>query len=54
VGELVFPREVSVVASMEQGLGETSYPRIGRKLLSRYRISIDFRNKWVYFERPAS
>lgn len=54
VGELVFPREVNVVASMEQGLGETSYPRIGRKLLARYRISIDFRNKWVYFERPAS
>ena len=53
-GELVFPPDVTVVASMEQGLGETSYPRIGRKLLARYRISIDFRNKWVYFERPAS
>ncbi len=54
VGELVFPREVNVVASMDQGMGETSYPRIGRKLLSRYRVSFDFRNKWVYFERPAS
>lgn len=53
IGDLVFPPDVKVVSSMDQGLGPTVYPRVGRRLLSRYKISFDFRNKLVYFERPA-
>ncbi len=54
IGDLVFPPEVQVVSSMDQGLGPIVYPRIGRQLLSRFKVSFDFRNKLVYFERPAS
>lgn len=54
IGDLVFPPDVKVVSSLDQGLGPTTYPRIGRRLLSRYKVSFDFRNKRVYFERPAS
>lgn len=53
IGDLVFPPDVNVVASMDQGMGVITYPRVGRKLLSRYKVSFDFRGKQVYFERPA-
>lgn len=53
LGDLVFPPGVNVVASMDQGLGTTTYPRIGRRLLSRFVVTFDFRGKLVYFERPA-
>lgn len=53
LGDLVFPADVPVVGSMDQGLGPINYPRIGRQLLSRYRVTLDFRNKRVLFERPA-
>ena len=53
LGDLVFPPGVNVVSSMDQGLGTTTYPRIGRLLLSRFVVTFDFRGKRVYFERPA-
>ena len=53
IGDLVFPPEVNVVSSMDQGLGPTVYPRIGRRLLSRFKVTFDFRNKQIYFERPV-
>lgn len=52
LGDLVFPPEVNVKPAREAGLGEIEYPRIGRGLLSRYRVTFDFRNKLVIFERP--
>ncbi|MBW7908279.1 MAG: hypothetical protein H3C50_05065 [Kiritimatiellae bacterium] len=52
-GDLVFPLDVRAVAAREIGLGEVEYPRIGRGLLSRYRVTLDFRNKTLYFERPT-
>lgn len=52
IGDLVFPPDVTVAASADQGLGEISYPRIGRRLLARYGVTFDFRGKSVYFERP--
>lgn len=54
LGDLVFPPGVNVVASMDQGLGTTTYPRIGRQLLSRFVVTFDFRGKVVYFERPLA
>lgn len=53
LGDLVFPPNVNVVSSLDQGLGPTTYPRIGRRLLGRYKVTFDFRGKVVYFERPA-
>jgi hypothetical protein len=53
LGDLVFPPGVNVVSSMDQGLGDTTYPRIGRRLLSRFVVTFDFRGKLVYFERPT-
>lgn len=52
-GDLVFPPDIKVETAREIGLGEIEYPRIGRQLLSRYRVTLDFRNKWIYFERPV-
>lgn len=54
VGDLVFPPDINVTAAREIGLGEIETPRIGRALLSRYNITFDFRNKVIYFERPAN
>ena len=54
VGDLVFPPDVKVVSSMDQGMGPINYPRVGRQLLARFKVSFDFRNKLVYFERPAA
>jgi hypothetical protein len=53
LGDLVFPPNVNVAASMDQGLGATIHPRVGRKLLGRYKVTFDFRGKMVYFERPS-
>lgn len=53
-GDLVFPPEVKTQSAREIGLGEIEYPRIGRELLRHYRVTFDFRNKQVYFERPQS
>lgn len=53
LGDLVFPPNVNVVSSLDQGLGPITYPRIGRRLLSRYKVTFDFRSKLVYFERPT-
>ncbi|HMP76934.1 MAG TPA: hypothetical protein PKE12_11635 [Kiritimatiellia bacterium] len=54
VGDLVFPRDIEVKTARELGLGDIDYPRIGRGLLTRYRVTLDFRNKQVIFERPAT
>lgn len=54
VGDLMFPPDIQVATAREIGLGEIEYPRIGRQLLSRYRVTFDFRNKWIYFERPGA
>lgn len=53
IGDLVFPPDVNVVSSMDQGLGPISYPRVGRRLLARYKVTLDFKGKMVYFERPV-
>ncbi len=54
VGDLVFPLDVPTRDAREIGLGEIELPRIGRELLSRYRVTLDFRNKQIYFELPSS
>ncbi|HMP74445.1 MAG TPA: hypothetical protein PKE55_14400 [Kiritimatiellia bacterium] len=51
LGNLVF-RNVSVVSSFDLGLGDDSPPRIGRSLLERYIVTLDFKNRRVLFERP--
>lgn len=53
IGDLVFPPEASVKNARDLGLGEIEYPRIGRGLLSRYKVTFDFRTRQVWFERPA-
>lgn len=52
IGDLVFPPEANVKNARDLGLGEIEYPRIGRGLLSRYKVTFDFRNRQVWFERP--
>jgi hypothetical protein len=53
-GDLIFPPNVSVQSARDLGLGDIDYPRIGRGLLSRYRVTFDFRNRFIYFERPVA
>lgn len=53
VGDLVFPPEAIVKSARDIGLGEIEYPRIGRGLLARYKVTFDFRSRAVWFERPA-
>ncbi len=53
LGDLVF-RQVPVASSDELGLGHSSYPRIGRHLLSRFKITIDNKRQLIFFERPHS
>ena len=53
VGDLVFPPDVNVASSLDQGLGPITYPRVGRRLLARYKVTLDYRGKAVYFERPT-
>lgn len=52
VGDIVF-RNVSVVDSKGQGLGLLKYPRIGRQLLSKFKVTFVPKKKLVHFERPA-
>jgi hypothetical protein len=51
MGDLVF-RNVTVVSSKDRSLGLLSHPRIGRQLLSRFKITFVPKKKVVYFERP--
>jgi hypothetical protein len=51
LGDLVF-RNVTVVSSRDQNLGLLAYPRIGRRLLSRFNITFAPKEKLVFFERP--
>ncbi len=54
IGDLVVPPEISVVSAREIGLGEIEYPRIGRGLMARYKITFDFRNRQIWVERPSA
>ncbi len=51
LGDLVF-RRVETVTSASQKLAESEIPRVGRRLLSRFVITIDNRNRLIHFERP--
>jgi hypothetical protein len=52
VGDLVF-RQVTVVSSRQQGLGLLKYPRIGRRLLCRFRVTVCPAQRKVFFEKPG-
>ena len=52
IGDLVF-RKVNVVSLSELDLGLPNYPRIGNKLLSRFKVTFAPKRRLVYFERPA-
>ena len=52
VGGLVF-RQVEVVSSQDCGLGLLKYPRIGRRLLCRYRVTFAPAQRKVHFEKPG-
>lgn len=51
IGDLVF-RKVEVVAAADYRLGMTDYPRIGRHLLSRFKVTFVPPRRVIYFERP--
>ncbi|MCX6996578.1 MAG: hypothetical protein NTV49_05720 [Kiritimatiellaeota bacterium] len=51
IGDLVF-RQVRAVSSRDQGLEPQKYPRLGRQLLARYKVTFDNLHSMVYFERP--
>ncbi len=53
LGDLSFSN-AAITPIKDLHLGLPQYPRIGRKLLSRYRITIDRSNRVVHFERPDS
>lgn len=53
VGDLVFPPNIRIDKALDVGLGEIEVPRIGRGLLSRYRVTFDFRGRKVWIERPS-
>lgn len=50
-GDLVF-RNVSVENCFELGLGLPDHPRIGRRLLAKFKVTFDFRKKLIHFEKP--
>jgi len=52
LGDLVF-LQVRVIGTRENGLEPQKYPRIGRRLLARYKVTFDNLRSLVYFERPA-
>ncbi len=52
-GDLVF-RQIHPIAGIEEGLGALACPRIGRQLLSRFKMTIANKQKMIYFERPDS
>lgn len=51
LGDLVL-RDQPATPGMDLGLGQITHPRIGRLALSRYKMTLDFRNRLVHFERP--
>jgi hypothetical protein len=51
LGDLVF-RQVKAESSYERGMGLAKYPRIGRQLLSRFKVTFDFKKKLIYVEKP--
>jgi hypothetical protein len=52
VGDLVF-RQVAAVSTPSQGLGLGKYPRIGRRLLCRFRVTFAPGQRKVFFEKPG-
>ena len=52
VGDLV-SRQVVATDSEDLGLGLIEYPRFGRKVMARFKITLDFKNKLIWIERPA-
>jgi hypothetical protein len=51
LGDLVL-RDQPAQNSMDLGMGPISQPRIGRLALSRFKMTLDFQNRLVHFERP--
>lgn len=51
LGDLVL-RDVAGVSGMDLALGQISQPRIGRRLLAKFKMTIDFRARLIHFERP--
>jgi hypothetical protein len=51
LGDVVFPR-VQAAAARDIALGLPDHPRVGMKLLSKYKVTIAPKAKRVYFERP--
>lgn len=51
VGDLVF-RDVPGVSGMDLALGQVAQPRIGRRLLAKFKMTLDFRGRAIHFERP--
>jgi hypothetical protein len=45
-------RRVQAENLYENGLGLLDNPRIGRKLLAKFKVTFDFRKKLVHFEKP--
>jgi hypothetical protein len=52
-GDLVF-RQVATENAFDLGLGLLEFPRLGRRLLQRFVVTVDFRQKLVFFERPPA
>lgn len=50
-GDLVF-RKVVTQNAFDLGLSLLDFPRLGRRLLQRFVVTIDYRQKLVHFERP--
>ncbi len=53
VGELYFPGNITVVTGMDQGMGPIRTARIGRRILAKYALSLDFRQRQIHFLKPA-
>lgn len=51
VDDLVF-RNVMVSSSKDRSLGLLSHPRIGRRLLARFKVTLTPKKKLLYVERP--
>ncbi len=51
-GDLVF-RQVKAVSTRDLALGQPDIPRIGARLLMKYRMTLDPRRNVLVFERPA-
>jgi len=51
VGDLVM-RDLPGIPGMDLALGPITTPRIGRQALARFKMTIDFRNRQILFERP--